>query len=253
LCPPPRVASSQVTPYDRTVIEDVDDTLTNFLGARLGRGVTVTIDPPTTQWAGGKPNRLGCFLHHIREDTSWLNADWRNERDAQGRMEGRRPPAHHYRMHYLVSAWCESTAAEHRLLGQVMRVGSLYPIIPDEYVAGTLAGGEDPVRLWLVTPEPSSGVDLVDVWESLGVGARLTLELVVGAVLVPELDTDLATATESMTLDMGKMDTTSAAGSADDVVKDRQWTTFRLRERTSTPGGTSSEVEVNRPPTDGAS
>jgi hypothetical protein len=220
-------------PYDPLVIADADATLVSFLGARLGKGVTVTVETPEVDWAGAKAARLSCFLYRIKEDVTWLDADWRDVRNAEGRMDGRLPPSHHYRLHYLVSAWADSVGAEHRLLGDFMRVCAQTPIVPAEFVGGSLAATTDPVRLWLATPTPESGVDPVDVWSSLGVGARLTLELVVGTVLVAELDKDLAPPAESLTLDMGQYDPERRGGGigGEPVATERKWTTLRLREK----------------------
>lgn len=248
-------------PYDQRVIDDVDATLVAFLSDRFGGDATVSVDVPDDSWESARKGaaRICCFLHRVREDTAWLSAGWEDVRDQTGRMEGRVAPPRHYRLHYLVSAWAESTAVEHRLLGELLRTVNRFPVVPAEFASGSLEGRPEHIRLWLAAPEPSSGVDVVDVWSSLGVGARLTLELVVGAVLVSEMDTELAPPAETMALDMAKVDGVNGRSAAEgaalagiggdpgaDAVGDvgrgtggvgasptdgKKWTAFRVRER----------------------
>jgi Pvc16 N-terminal domain len=247
------------------VIDDVDASLVAFLTDGLGQRATVTIDPPEESWREprkGAPT-LSCFLHRVQEDISWLSAAWQDVRDETGRMEGRIAPPRHYRLHYLVSAWAESTAAEHRLLGDLLRVVNRFPVVPAEFAAGSLADRPEHIRLWVAAPEPAAGVDVLDVWRMLGVGAKAVLELVVGAVLISEIDTELAPPAETMTLDMAKVDGRpgrsaaegAVAGSTEEATSsgdgggppggpvagpagsgvgpaDRKWTAFRLREHT---------------------
>ncbi len=71
---------------------------------------------------------------------------------------------------YLVTAWPvggpDLPFQEHKLLTQVLRVLSHYPIIPASFLQGTLAGQDPPLPM--VTLHPDALKNLAEFWSSLG-------------------------------------------------------------------------------------
>jgi Pvc16 N-terminal domain len=218
------------------VIADADQSLANFLASSLPKGTTVVFDTPSEEWAKSlKRPTLSCFLHRVVEDIERRAADWIDERGDNGRVAGRQPPVRHYQLHYQVSAWATSVADEHRLLGQVMEACLGGEVIPARHLAGNLDGEDEPVLVRLGMPVADPGPQAHDVWSSLGVPLRASLELMLVAPLRPTLVTDIAPPAEELTLGMESIDAAAGRGEPSDErgLTERRWTTFRIREKSS--------------------
>ena len=135
------------------------------------------------------------------EDIGWRIVDWADERGPDGRVGARQPPVRHYQLHYQVSAWAKSVDDEHRLLGRVMEGAPRGEAVASELLAGVLEGEEQPllVRLGVPVPDP---VDPHDVWSSLGMPLRASIDLTLVAPLRPALDTEIAPPAEELTMEM---------------------------------------------------
>ena len=218
------------------MIADADRSLANFLVSVLDAGTAVTFETPTDEWAkAAKRPALSCFLHRVVEDIARRNADWADERNADGRVAGRQPPVRHYQLHYQVSAWATSVEDEHRLLGRVMEACLAGEIVAAEHLAGVFDGEVQPLLLRLGVPVPDPGPQPHDVWASLGMPLRASLELTLVAPLRPTLDTDIAPPAEELTMDMerigrgGRQVNTGDGG----LLAEKRWTAFRIREKSS--------------------
>lgn len=223
------------------MIADADRSLANFLGAVLDKGTTVTFETPTDDWAKAvKRPAVSCFLHRVVEDIDRRAADWADERGADGRVGARQPPVRHYQLHYQVSAWAKSVDDEHRLLGQVMEACLGGEVVAGEHLTGVLEGEEQPVLLRLGVPMADPGPQPHDVWSSLGLPLRASIDLTLVAPLRPALSTDIAPPAEELTLGVHLM----AAGTrrplrptAAGQLTEKRWTAFRVREKTSDDAG----------------
>jgi hypothetical protein len=84
---------------------------------------------------------------------------------------------------YLVTAWpvggTDLSLQEHKLLTQVLRVLSHYPIIPASFLQGTLVGQDPPLPM--VTLHPDALKNLAEFWSSLG--SKLKPSLTVTATI----------------------------------------------------------------------
>ena len=84
---------------------------------------------------------------------------------------------------YLVTAWpvggADLPLQEHKLLTQVLRVLSHYPIIPASFLQGTLLGQDPPLPM--VTLHPDALKNLAEFWSSLG--SKLKPSLTVTATI----------------------------------------------------------------------
>ena len=116
----------------------------------------------------------------------------------------------HYQLHYQVSAWATSVDAEHRLLGQVMEACLASEIVPAPHCAGVFEGETEPLLLRLAVPMADPGPQPHDVWASLGMPLRASLELTLVVPLRPALITDVAPAAEELSMLMESVGTASA-------------------------------------------
>ncbi len=217
------------------MIADVDGSLARFLNAALGKGVDVTFETPTVAWEGEvKRPVVSCFLHRVVEDIGRRSADWADERNAEGRVAGRQPPVRHYQLHYQLSAWAKSIDQEHQLLGRVMEACLAGEVIPAEYLVGVLDGENEPLLVRLGVPVPDPGPQAHDVWSSLGLPIRASLDLTLVAPLRPQLVTDIAPPAEELSMVMQSIGGGSR-GVAEEgsLLADRRWTAFRIREKSA--------------------
>ena len=168
-----------------TMIADVDASLRSLLRATAldGSTVDVVFDSPTRAWADRVAGDVvDAYLWEIREDVARGRGDWEDVRNEQGRVTGRRPPLHRYRLRYLLTAWSGSPAGEHRLLSRLLGALADSLAIPDEHLRGDLAEEGLPVFLSVALP-PDTGAPPTDLWSALGVAPRPALDLVVIAPL----------------------------------------------------------------------
>ncbi|MEO8266948.1 MAG: DUF4255 domain-containing protein [Ilumatobacteraceae bacterium] len=218
------------------MIADADRSLSNFLVSVLDSGTSVTFETPTEEWAKAvKRPSVSCFLHRAVEDIGRRAADWSDERNADGRVGGRQPPVRHYQLHYQVSAWAKSVEEEHRLLGRVMEACLVGEIVAAEHLAGVFDGEVQPLLIRLGVPLPDAGPQPHDVWSSLGMPLRASLELTLVAPLRPALSTDIAPPAEELTMDMERIGRGARrVGDADPgALVEKRWTAFRIREKSS--------------------
>jgi hypothetical protein len=214
------------------VIADADRSLANFLGAALDKGTTVTFDTPSEEFEKAvKRPAISCFLHRVVEDIARRPSDWLDERGPDGRVGARQPPVRHYQLHYQVSAWAKTIDDEHRLLSRVMEACLAGEVIDRRHRAGVLEEEPEPVLIRLGVPLADPGPQPHDLWSSLGLALRASLDLTLVAPLRPALSTDIAPPAVELTLDaewIRDKPSGQQAESAPTVKK--QWTAFRVRE-----------------------
>jgi hypothetical protein len=217
------------------VIADVDQSLARFLESALDRQVTITFDAPTHDWAKTvKRPAVSCFLHRIVEDIDRRAADWMDQRSDDGRVTGRQPPVRHYQMHYQVSAWAQTVDAEHRLLGRVMEACLAGETITNDHLAGVLDGEHEPLLVRLAMPLDRPGPQPHEIWSSLGVPLRASLDLTLVVPMRPALITEIAPPAEELSMAMESIGSGPRSdAAARDVLAERRWTAFRIRETSS--------------------
>jgi hypothetical protein len=167
------------------MIADVDASLRSLLRATAlhGSKVDVVFDSPTRTWADQvAEDVVDAYLWEIREDGARSHGDWEDVRNEQGRVTGRRPPLHRYRLRYLVTAWGGSAEDEHRLLSTVLGALADSLAIPAEHLSGDLAEEGLPVFLSVALPSNADAPPW-DLWSTLGVAPRPALDVVAIAPL----------------------------------------------------------------------
>jgi hypothetical protein len=179
----------------RAMIADVDASLRSLLRATAlhGSDVDVVFDSPTQQWRDHLAvSVVNAYLWEVREDVSRRQNDWEDVRNEEGRVVGRRPPLHRYRLRYLLTAWGGSVADEHRLLSSLLSALADEQAIPAEHIGGDLVEEGLPVLLTVALPSPDDSAP-PDLWGALGIAPRPALDLVVTAPLPRPVPASVAT------------------------------------------------------------
>ena len=98
-----------------------------------------------------------------------------------------------------------------------------------------LEGEEQPLLVRLGVPMQDPGPQPHDVWSSLGMPLRASIDLTLVAPLRPTLNTDIAPPAEELTLGMewiGPGARRARPGDAS-LLTEKRWTAFRIREKSS--------------------
>jgi hypothetical protein len=122
---------------------------------------------------------IDLFLYDVRE-----NLELRSNEYTVTKVNGQsitHPAALRLACSYLVTAWpvggAELALQEHRLLTQVLRVLSRYPIIPASFLQGSLVGQDPPLPM--VALHPDALKNLAEFWSSLGSKMKASLTVTV--------------------------------------------------------------------------
>jgi len=193
------------------MIADVDASLRSLLRATAlhGTDADVVFDSPTRQWSEHVSGSVvDAYLWEIREDLSRRHNDWEAVHNDQGRVTGRRPPLHRYRLRYLLTAWGGTTADEHRLLSSVLSALADEQAIPEAHVTGDLVEEGLPVFLSVALPAEGDDPPPSDLWGALGVAPRPALDLVVVAPLPRPAATTAAAPVRERRITVGTLDGT---------------------------------------------
>lgn len=193
------------------MIADVDASLRSLLRATAlhGTNADVVFNSPTRQWSDHVSSSVvDAYLWEIREDLSRRHNDWEAVHNDEGRVTGRRPPLHRYRLRYLLTAWGGTTADEHRLLSAVLSALADEQAIPAEHVSGDLVDEGLPVFLSVALPAEGDVPPPSDLWGALGIAPRAALDLVVVAPLPRPAATTAAAPVRERRIKVGTPDGT---------------------------------------------
>ena len=188
------------------MIHDADRSLAAWVGTMLPPGTAVRFDAPRPAWVRDPPEQafVDVFLYDIAEDINGLSAEAALIRDPDGRPVAWQPQTRRYRLSYLLTAWSAEVSADHELLGSVMAGFAGVPVIPAEFLHGTLVDAGLPVEVQCA-PSRDRGAGTTPaagLCQALGVPPRAALALVVVAPLVPAPRAELAPPVRSLDLDM---------------------------------------------------
>ena len=188
---------------------------------------------------------VNLFLFDVRE-----NAELRSSEPTVDRRNGAafvRPPPRRVSCSYLATAWpaggSEPTLQEHRLLTQVLRVLSRYPVIPGELARGSLKTSDPPVPLQVALGTPATGVS--EFWSALG--AKLRPSLTVQATLaLPVFDEARAPLAVTHTVVTGERQPYPAAA-LDPATQERAYALFgRVVTADGQPAGGAAVLLVEK-------
>lgn len=187
------------------MIDDVDSALLNLLRAGLPKGTEVRVGPPETDGRTARPC-VSVFLHDIREDLSRRFTEPEPVRE-NGRMTSRAVPHRRFHLSYLVSAVAADQAAEHRLLSEALNVLGGRERMPREHLVGGIKELDVPVLLAL-WPHRETDLDSpVEIFNSIGVPLRASIDLQVTSPLVPQVVEEVGPPVVERMIDIGVPDT----------------------------------------------
>lgn len=181
------------------MLHEVDDVLRALLADALPDGVSVDFATPDASWSAGG-STVNLFLVRIGENPAAREGNWREIRDAHGRVTGRQPPPRRYRAGYVLTAWDAEPRVERALLGAALAGLGRCDVVPAELLAGSLADAGQPVAVDVGHPDLTGSAP---PWEALGIRPRAYLDVVVTVVAVPPPVTALAAPPDTVDLGIG--------------------------------------------------
>jgi hypothetical protein len=206
------------------MIQDLDESLRTLVrrDALQGSDVDIAFDAPTREWSAHRNTpTVDLYLYDIREDLQRRTVAWEPVRDENGRVTERRAPARAYKLSYLVTAWTQRPEDEHRLLSAMLLCFLRHERMPDDVLAGTLAGTMVPVLTTIALPPPPDR-SLSDVWSALGGELKPSLDLVVTAPFDVQRQQAAGPPVEGgVTLQMGERGGRPAAEGASPAAEER--------------------------------
>jgi Pvc16 N-terminal domain len=163
------------------MIQDVDESLRGLIRREAldGTDVEVVLDAPTREWSARRnAPTLDLYLYDIREDLRRRENGLIDVVADDGRVTQRVKPPRWYKLSYLVTAWTQRPEDEHRLLAAVLACFASHDHLPEDTLAGQLAGRSLLVPVTVALPPPEDRA-LSDVWSALGGELKPSLDLVV--------------------------------------------------------------------------
>jgi Pvc16 N-terminal domain len=158
------------------MIDDLDNTiellLRRELPASLLSQLAITFATPDQHFPPSTVvlPAIDFFLYDLRENRDLRMNEWTVARTADGSATRLAPPVW-VECSYLVTAWSSPTVPdpardEHRILGEVTRALLHYPVLPPEFLQGTLRnGGSSPPTTSL---QPGKLNSLSEFWQAMG-------------------------------------------------------------------------------------
>ncbi|MFF4282782.1 DUF4255 domain-containing protein [Streptomyces kronopolitis] len=162
-----------------SVVHLVDEALKVELlkGPLRGAHAQVSFETPDSDWSVRSSGpRVNAFLYSIEEDNSRAASGNISVVDQGGSVIGFESPPRYFRLSYMVSVWTQSTADEHRMLGQLLE----WFVCTETLTVQTASG--DTLRLQLKlrkSPDDGRESPVSRVWSSLRTPIRPVLDLTV--------------------------------------------------------------------------
>jgi hypothetical protein len=185
------VAAAARASDDPRVIHDVDQLLEKLVrrDALNGSSVDLVFDAPTKDWVARRSGPcVNLYLYDIREDLQRRVPTWEDLRGKDGAVTGRKQPARRFRLAYLVTAWTQRPEDEHRLLSSLLVCMLRNPMLKPGDLGGSLDQADLPVYIEVGQPETQDR-SLADIWSALGGELKPSLDVVVTAPVVLNVDT----------------------------------------------------------------
>ncbi|MGH3929409.1 MAG: DUF4255 domain-containing protein [Pseudonocardiaceae bacterium] len=162
------------------MFHDLDATLEALVAAELSlRNVAISFAGPDDQFPPSSVTlpAIAFFLYDVRENVELRSNQWETQRQSNG-MITRRPPPARVDCSYLITAWPSESAPnpaqdEHRLLGEVLKVLLRHRSIPETYLRGELVGQEPPVPTKIIAENQLQS--LGEFWQAMGGRPKATL------------------------------------------------------------------------------
>src|SRR5580765_4800866 len=157
-------------------------------------GADIVFDRPLDTFNPLKAT-VDLFLYDVRENTELRTNEL--EIEIKNGQAISHPAPLRLNCSYLATAWpvggAELALQEHRLLTQVLRVLSRYPMIPAGFLQGSLVGQDPPLPM--VALHPDALKNLAEFWSSLGskMKASLTVTVTISVPVFADIQDFLVT------------------------------------------------------------
>ncbi|MFF4935302.1 DUF4255 domain-containing protein [Streptomyces griseofuscus] len=199
-----------------TMIPEVDEALRALLGGgpRAGTAVDVSFETPGGSWAAARRGGpvINTYLYDIREDVDRRQFGYIPVVDEGDTVVGRRRQPHWFRLSYLVTAWADRPAEEHRLLADLLTDLLSHEELAPSELPGALGALGLPVPL-SVSGTPAASRSLTEIWSALGTELRPSLDVTVTAPFPARTDHQAGPAvTEAPAVNMRRSDRLGRAG-----------------------------------------
>lgn len=156
-----------------TAVGMVSESLRNLLidEMSLVPAVPITILAPDE---GGGDRRVNLFLYKVQENTSLKNIDWQVKKGDPNRLV---PPPLSLNLFYLMTAYSSNdpqtgNSTAHAIFGDAMRVFYENAIVPEDYLAAGLKGGNELIKITMNTLDME---ELSRVWSTFTQPFRLSV------------------------------------------------------------------------------
>lgn len=149
-------------------------------------GGNVTLKTPDTARGAGAGEQLNLFLYQTQLNTAWRNVEM--PRPVKSGEQGAAPLA--LNLHYLITAYGDSEADSHRILGQAMSILHDHMLLSSAQIRSavqtTLPGSDldgQPERV-RITPLPLTIDEISKLWSSFSTNYRVSAAYEVGVILI---------------------------------------------------------------------
>ncbi|HEY2175197.1 MAG TPA: Pvc16 family protein [Mycobacteriales bacterium] len=195
------------------MFDDLDATLAALLADGAApqelRTADVSFTVPDKDFGPAQPT-LDLFLHEVQENRALRDAVPIVQPVPAGGWESERPPLR-VDCTYLITVWSPKTGAlraaeEHRLLGRALLWLGRFPVIPDQYLRGTLTTPPQPYPLTTTVAQTREGQSMGEFWTALGIAPRPAFSLTVTIAMQPYTETESFPALSEIQLRTGLLD-----------------------------------------------
>ena len=165
------------------MIQDVSNTLKFLLTKAPGippdlAAASIIFDRPVEPFSPTSTT-VDLFLYDIRENLELRNFE--STTTVKSGVATFLPPPLRVACSYLVTAWpvggADLALQEQQLLAEILQLLAGYPIIPSQFLQGSLAGQDPPLPM--VTLHPDTLRTMSEFWTSLGTKLRASLTVTV--------------------------------------------------------------------------
>lgn len=170
------------------------------------RSAEVSFAVPDHDFAPAQPT-IDLFLHDVQENRTLRDDLPTLDRLPTGGWQQQRAPMR-VDCSYLVTAWSPLTeaqraAAEHRLLGRTLLWLGRFPVIPTDYLRGSLVSTPQPYPVPAWVAQRSEGQSMGEFWTALGIAPRPAFSLTLTVALQPYTEFDEFAALQEIQLRSG--------------------------------------------------
>lgn len=132
-----------------TALGRVSESLLNLLTAEMALRpeVAVTVLAPDESHSANR--RVNLYLYRVRQNAEASQMDWQVKPGNSSRLT---PPPLSLNLYYLLTPYAANdpslgNTTTHEILGEAMRVFEEFPVIPEPYLAGDLAGSPEQIKI----------------------------------------------------------------------------------------------------------